>query len=803
MFYKFIAGILVFLSFFVLDSFQEVTAQRVNNHRLECTLAIPCPKDIWPRVDFWIDVYSRWVSTDAILHDKTNPERVYRVLSGESCGGKKVSDVVERHKDEIRKKLKNLADDIDAGIRISNSEDRALLALFPKRSVAIIKDAIDGIRCQSGNRDRFYQALKRYDLYGALVRNVLSRAGLPSDIQYLPLVESFYDPAAYSRLGAAGLWQIMPGTAKELGLNLTATVDERLDPELATYAAAAYLSKSYVSLMSASKKILPEATSSDVSPFVITSYNYGVNGMRRAIVKHGPDYSLVLDNYESPSFQVAVKNFYATFLAARHVAKNANRYFGQRDQIKPIDYQTLLLTTPVSLKRVETVFGISRADLRQYNPALTRFVWQEWRLIPTDYRLRLPRDNRSWKDQITTLSRMTPESDKSLFSRYIVKNGDTACGVANAFQVRCLDLIELNRLDASATIQIGQRLEIPKNLDREQPLVRDPGGYRVRKGDSACSIAHKFGVACDALLSANNLARKSILKVNQYLLIPASVQQKDQYQSYVVRQDDTVCVIASKYGITCKILLETNGLNLGSLIFPGQALRIPQFNGSKIVSEGGGDLEHVVRQGETACGIANQYGIKCEQLILFNKLGNEDVILPEQKLVIPGVWAEKYQHPLGLSPLDQTFDFSVQVADINGKKIFRINAEATETLEHYADWLMITDLDMIRQLNHDMSSESLYIGDVLLLPITSEKQLDTFQRERQDYHRMLVEEFRQTFKVVDVYPYTALRGDSLWAISRKFDLPVWIMTRYNPSLRSQVPHQGDQIQVPLVEPRTR
>ena len=172
--------------------------------------------------------------------------------------------------------------------------------------------------------------------------------------------------------------------------------------------------------------------------------------------------------------------------------------------------------------------------------------------------------------------------------------------------------------------------------------------------------------------------------------------------------------------------------NLGSLIFPGQALRIPQFNGSKIVSEGGGDLEHVVRQGETACGIANQYGIKCEQLILFNKLGNEDVILPEQKLVIPGVWAEKYQHPLGLSPLDQTFDFSVQVADINGKKIFRINAEATETLEHYADWLMITDLDMIRQLNHDMSSESLYIGDVLLLPITSEKQLDTFQRERQD-----------------------------------------------------------------------
>ena len=65
--------------------------------------------------------------------------------------------------------------------------------------------------------------------------------------------------------------------------------------------------------------------------------------MRRAIQKYGPDYPLVLDSYKSPSFQEAVKNFYATFLAARHVAKNANLYFGKRSQMKPIDYQTLLL----------------------------------------------------------------------------------------------------------------------------------------------------------------------------------------------------------------------------------------------------------------------------------------------------------------------------------------------------------------------------------------------------------------------------------------------------------------------------
>tara|TARA_B100000029_G_scaffold516669_1_gene632487 strand:+ start:2707 stop:5103 length:2397 start_codon:yes stop_codon:yes gene_type:complete len=792
-------GILVFLSIFVLDRSHIVTADQVNNHRLECTLAIPCPEDIRPRVDFWIDVYSRWGSADAILHDKTNPERVYRVLSGETCGGKVTSHVVQRNKDEINKQLKDLAEAIDAGMRIANPKDIALLALFPNRSAATMKDAVGGVRCQSGNRDRFYEALKRYDVYGALVRDVLSRAGLPSDIQYLPLVESLYDPSAYSRLGAAGLWQIMPETAKELGLNLTATVDERLDPELATYAAAKYLSKSYVSLMRLSKKIIPETTSSDVSPFVITSYNYGVNGMRRAIQKYGPDYPLVLDSYKSPSFQVAVKNFYATFLAARHVAKNANLYFGQRSQMKPIDYQTLLLDKSVSLERVEDIFGISRTKLRRFNPALTRFVWQGWRLIPVGYRLRLPRDSEDWQDEIKTLSRMVPELSKSKSSHYMVKNGDTACAIANAFQVRCLDLIELNGLDASGTIQVDQRLEIPKELNREQPFVLDPGGYRVRKGDSACNIAQKFGVTCNVLLSANSLNRNSILKVDQYLLIPASAQQEDQYESYVVRQHDTVCLIAANHGISCKNLLEKNGLSLSSLIFPGQVLHFPKSSSRKSILVSEEYLEHVVRPGETACGIAYKYGIKCQQLILANKLEIKDVILPEQKLVIPGVRVGQYDQILGLSPLDKDFDFSVQVTDLDGQRIFRINAEAAETLEHYADWLMIADVDAIRQLNHDLARESLLLGDVLLLPITSQEQLVYFQRERQDYHRMLVEEFRQNFEVVDIYSYTALRGDSLWSISKKFNLPIWIMTRYNPSLRSQAPHQGDHIQVPLVE----
>lgn len=151
--------------------------------------------------------------------------------------------------------------------------------------------------------------------------------------------------------------------------------------------------------------------------------------------------------------------------------------------------------------------------------------------------------------------------------------------------------------------------------------------------------------------------------------------------------------------------------------------------------------------------------------------------------------------------MDQDFDLSVQATEVDGRKIFRINAESEETLQHYADWLKASDIGVIRKPNNGTIGESVFIGDILLLPITSRNQLTIFERQRQDYHRMLVEEFKETFEVSEVHNYTVIKGESLWTIARKFDLPVWIVTRYNPFLRSQDPQIADKIQVPIVEPR--
>ncbi|GIT54442.1 MAG: hypothetical protein Ct9H300mP16_16020 [Pseudomonadota bacterium] len=105
----------------------------------------------------------------------------------------------------------------------------------------------------------------------------------------------------------------------------------------------------------------------------------------------------MIDRYRTRKFRVAVKNFYASFLAARHVARNARQIFGAYSSGPgPLRYHTVLLDRPVSVDRIRQVFGISEKRLKDLNPALTRFVWHGWRQVPRGYRLRLPRRQGGW-----------------------------------------------------------------------------------------------------------------------------------------------------------------------------------------------------------------------------------------------------------------------------------------------------------------------------------------------------------------------------------------------------------------------
>ncbi len=474
----------ILLLLFVAAAAEQAAAAlpRVERHDLNCGDTFPCPPEIKRRVDFWIKVFRSWRTNQVVFHDTRYPERVYSVKTTRgTCRRKRAAPAVERERKRIKTQLLALARKLEQGRTSFSRREQDLLGLFPSRSAKELRSASKRIRCQQGNRDRFQEALARYGRYKDHILKVLREHNLSEDILYLPFVESAYNPRAYSRVGAAGLWQIMPRTARTLGLQLNATLDERFDPESATWAAARYLRNSTDNLTALARARDPKVTSAQINPFVITSYNYGVSGMRRAIKQIGPDYVQVLRKYRSRSFRTAVRNFYSSFLAARYVARNANKYFKVREINKPLKYSVIALQRPTSVKRIRKVFGVKEDTLKELNPALTRYVWRGWRLIPEGYSLRLPHRDHRWRKQVARLKQLPAEQPQLSGRKYVVQRGDTACGIARIFNVRCRDLIQVNGLGRRALIRVGQKLDIPGKPARKTVVAKAPKPKPVRK----------------------------------------------------------------------------------------------------------------------------------------------------------------------------------------------------------------------------------------------------------------------------------------------------------------------------------
>lgn len=267
----------------------------------DAELVLPAPYE--ERVQFWVDVFTRYHLNEAIVHDRQRPENVLAVVPLASGSREELDRIRERYAELVE------------FLTLAQPWEHSSLLRFFKGAIdpRWIAGARDRIRVQPGGREVFAKGLLRSRLHLDTVRRIFREAEIPELIAFLPHVESSFHAEAVSSAGAAGLWQLMPETARRY-LRVDDDVDERLQPAKATRAAAAYLRLAY------------EATGS--WPLAITAYNYGVNGMRRAVRELGTaDLVTVLEQHESPVFGFACKNFYWQFLAAAHVARHHAFYF--------------------------------------------------------------------------------------------------------------------------------------------------------------------------------------------------------------------------------------------------------------------------------------------------------------------------------------------------------------------------------------------------------------------------------------------------------------------------------------------
>jgi len=342
------------------------------------TKELPLPKVLDLRVQFWINIFTKYSVDNWVIHDSDNPEIVYSVVNFKGTGLSRKARLlkVKNEKQRIAKILKRIGTGKLKPRSMSEEEKRIYLLLGADKSLRRARSACARVRVQQGMRETFMHGIIRSGFYVDHFKKIFRDYDVPEDLVYLPHVESSFNPYAISRSGAKGMWQFTYSTGKRF-LKINRSIDERFDPFLSAEAAARYLSECYDELES--------------WPLAITAYNHGIAGVRRAAVAaRSEDIGRIVTKYRSRRFGFASRNFYTEFIAACHVAKNSNRYFPGIRIEKPAVFRVFTLTKSVDFNKLTGFFNMEPDELKRYNPAFLKNIYNGSADVPAGYKLRLP-----------------------------------------------------------------------------------------------------------------------------------------------------------------------------------------------------------------------------------------------------------------------------------------------------------------------------------------------------------------------------------------------------------------------------
>ena len=429
---------------------------------------IPRPAALQRDVDFWIRVYSEITTLQGFLHDERHLGVVYQTLDLAAqgpAGSASRRQFVKNARERWMAALEEAALLLEASPAASttatapavaaSADARRVLELWGNEATpARLRAARNEVRFQLGQADRFRAGIVRSGTWESHIARTLDRLGLPPELAALPHVESSFTPNAYSKVGASGLWQFMPGTGR-LYMRVDDIVDERLDPFRSTEAAAKLLLNNYRVLGS--------------WPLALTAYNHGAGGMRRAKRVMGTDdFVVIARNYSSRTFGFASRNFYPSFLAALTIDLDAQRYFPGVERAPELRFQEVEMPGYADIARLETALGVPMAQLRELNPGLRPPVWQRDRFVPRGYRLRLPAAGAdgaaSWMTAEALIERVGAEY---LYVSQIgprvhrVARGETLHQLSRKYGFSVQRIAELNGLATNAKLKRGRVLQLP------------------------------------------------------------------------------------------------------------------------------------------------------------------------------------------------------------------------------------------------------------------------------------------------------------------------------------------------------
>lgn len=400
--------------------------------------------------------------------------------------------------------------------------------------------------------------------------------GIPTELALLPVIESAYDPFAFSRASAAGMWQFIPGTGKIFGLKQNWWFDGRRDIIESTRAAYDFLTQLQTRFGS--------------WELALAAYNAGPGAVQRAIDRNIAE-GLPTD-FWSLRLPSETMSYVPRFLAMAQIIKSPeSQGLTLRPLVDQPYFRVVDTNGQIDISAAASLAGVSLKEMYQLNPGFSRWATDpegpHRLLIPAA----LPTD---FEHQIAAL----PAPERVVVEHYKVKRGDTLFRVAKRFGLSPAELKRMNKLKSN-TLKNGSSLVVshPRAGGAEFARVQEElfgkghaiasqkvvSRYKVRRGDTLSSIARKHGLSVKQLASMNGLRGKSHLRLGQVLKVTGKAgstrvasrtgsKGKTKRISYEVRKGDTLFSIGKRYNVTVKQIRNWN--NASRSIRPGQDLVI-------------------------------------------------------------------------------------------------------------------------------------------------------------------------------------------------------------------------------------
>lgn len=720
------------------------------------TTDLPRPAGIEPDVQFWVRVYTEVGTNGGFIHDSQHLDVVYRVIRfEEGISRRQRTRQLNAANQEIRDILAVLADGKRDNL---TADEQRILSLWPDDvSNAQLRASSGNLRFQLGQANRFRAGLVRSGIWRSYIEGVLAERGLPAELVALPHVESSFDPTAYSKVGAAGMWQFTRSTGLRY-MRIDHIIDERRDPFISTVAASRLLENNFDVLQS--------------WPLAITAYNHGQAGMRRAVRQQGTDeIETILRNYEGRTFGFASRNFYVAFLAAVQVDQNYEDYFGSIDFEDAAEITIVEVPDYVTVATLQAALDTDRGVLRRWNPALTDAVWGGDKFVPRGFELRLPStlvaNSTDVFAGIADTQRYAAQMPDII---HRIRNGDTISGIADRYGVSMASLVQLNGLRSRNFIRAGQILRLPGSdgsvpltlaqLDGEQPVdiesLESGESYIVRSGDSIDAISRRFGVPEDRLLANNGIRDKNRIYVGQELRIGTSV---DETEAVTI----DAALVGTESSEPDAVALEPQPAEAvaAAAVATPAATAAP----APVLEPGPLEFQPAERIPEAPVFVVNSDDTLAADAALAAVTDSLEPEFPEDENVLSSAQAEMAADPS---------DYFVSADNT-------IEVQALETLGHYADWLGIRT-QRLRDVNGMPFARAVVIGQRLELDF-SQVDRATFEQRRVEYQQRTQESFFLAYQITDTLDHVVRSGESLWVLAlRRYRVPVWLLRQFNPDL---------------------